>query len=58
MEARDTVESEGPAGWHCSLLWVMKAGSELNCFLHFPHRKTSSSSAVSTGGREEAGGGV
>lgn len=44
MEARDTVDREGTLDWHCSLLWVMKAGRELNCFLHFPHRKTSSSS--------------
>lgn len=43
--ARETVEREGALPWHCSLLWVMKAGKELNCFLHFPHRKTSSSSA-------------
>lgn len=49
MEARDTVDREGALDWHCSLLWVMKAGRELNCFLHFPHRKTSSSSV---GGEE------
>lgn len=46
MVARDTEERDGALPWHCSLLWVMKAGRELNCFLHFPHRNTSSSSAV------------
>lgn len=44
LVAIETVEREGAFPWHCSLLWVMKAGKELNCFLHFPHRNTSSSS--------------
>lgn len=48
--ASETVEREGALPWHCSLLWVMKAGKELNCFLHFPHRKTSSSSAIKRNG--------
>lgn len=46
LVAIETVEREGAFPWHCSLLWVMKAGKELNCFLHFPHRNTSSSSAI------------
>lgn len=48
VEARDTVDREGALDWHCSLLCVMKAGRELNCFLHFPHRNTSSSSVGRT----------
>lgn len=46
LVASETVEREGAFPWHCSLLWVMKAGRELNCFLHFPQRNTSSSSAM------------
>ena len=46
LVASETVERDGAFPWHCSLLWVMKAGSELNCFLHFPQRNTSSSSAI------------
>lgn len=44
VDAKDTVDSDGALDWHCSRLCVMKAGKELNCFLHFPHRNTSSSS--------------
>lgn len=40
----ETVARGRALPWHCSLLWVINAGSELNCFLHFPQRKTSSSS--------------
>lgn len=46
VDAKDTVESDGALDWHCSRLCVMKAGKELNCFLHLPHRNTSSSSVV------------
>lgn len=44
MVANETVARGGAFPWHCSRLWVINAGSELNCFLHFPQRKTSSSS--------------
>ena len=44
LVASETVARGGALPWHCSRLWVINAGSELNCFLHFPQRKTSSSS--------------
>lgn len=44
LVASDTVARAGAFPGHCSRLWVINAGSELNCFLHFPQRKTSSSS--------------
>lgn len=45
LVASETVARGRALPWHCSLLWVINAGSELNCFLHFPQRKTSSSSS-------------
>lgn len=50
LVASETVARAGAFPWHCSRLWVIKAGSELNCFLHFPQRKTSSSSEEATHG--------
>jgi hypothetical protein len=48
LVASETVARAGAFPWHCSRLWVINAGSELNCFLHFPQRKTSSSSRGQT----------
>lgn len=61
LVASETVARAGAFPWHCSRLWVIKAGSELNCFLHFPQRKTSSSSEEATHGaikksKSESGG--
>lgn len=45
MEARlETGAMDVALAWHCSLLWIMKLVKVLKCFLHFPQRKTSSSS--------------
>lgn len=52
LVASETVARAGAFPWHCSRLWVMKAGRELNCFLHLPQRKTSSSSGVRPGVEE------